>query len=93
MVDDMAKLGQRCAASYIADSIRLASILPGNPFLHYVRHRTDPICFFDYIFQMVSIRRAGKGRTALLRCVGFVGRKPGAGSFFTHIWRIKHEQI
>jgi len=37
-----------------------------------VRHRTDPICFFDYIAIMVSIRRAGSARAALLHCVAWV---------------------
>jgi len=38
--------------------------------LHYVRHRTDPLCLFDYIVIKVSSQRVGEARYILLRHTG-----------------------
>jgi hypothetical protein len=62
-----------------------SAIQPGYPawlelLLRYVRHRTDPFCFFDYISIKASTRCAGKAHLGSAASHRPVGEKPEPSS-------------
>jgi hypothetical protein len=64
--------------------------------LRYVRHRTDPFCFFDYISIKASTGCAGKahlGSAASHLGLSAGSRNQAALVFLSYLWRIHHEQI